>query len=81
MSAPLKVDPKTDELISHGAHLLGMTKKDFVDEAVRRFLDERRGELQAGSIGKVRRRSVHRPRIGFSAGIVRDSHSLRISRG
>ena len=46
-SAPLKVDPQTDELISHGAHLLNMTKKQFVDEAVRRFLDERRGELQA----------------------------------
>jgi len=46
-TAPLKVDPETDKLISHGAHLLGMTKKQFVDEAIRRFLDERRGELQA----------------------------------
>lgn len=33
--APLKVDPETDELISQGAHFLGMTKKDLVAEAVR----------------------------------------------
>ena len=45
--APLKVAPETDELIAHGAHLLGMTKKQFVDEAIRNYLDERRGKLQA----------------------------------
>ena len=43
--APLKVDPETDELISQGAHFLGMTKKDLVAEAVRAYLAERREEI------------------------------------
>lgn len=43
--APLKVDPATDELISQGAHFLGMTKKDLVAEAVRAYLAERREEI------------------------------------
>lgn len=43
--APLKVDPETDELISQGAHFLGMTKKDLVAEAVRAYLAERREQI------------------------------------
>lgn len=43
--APLKVDPETDELISQGAHFLGMIKKDLVAEAVRAYLAERREEI------------------------------------
>ncbi|BCB85549.1 hypothetical protein Psuf_028620 [Phytohabitans suffuscus] len=43
--APLKVDPETDELISQGAHFLGMTKKDLVADAVRAYLAERREEI------------------------------------
>ena len=30
VQAPLKVDPETNALIDHGAHFLGMTKKDLV---------------------------------------------------
>lgn len=45
--APLKVDPATDELISSGANFLGMTKKDLVADAVRFYLDARRGEMRA----------------------------------
>jgi hypothetical protein len=33
--APLQVDPAVDELISQGAHFLGLTKKDLVAEAVK----------------------------------------------
>jgi len=43
--APLKVDPATDELISQGAHFLGVTKKDLVAEAVRDYLAARREEI------------------------------------
>ncbi|GAA1611083.1 hypothetical protein ACFQY4_07575 [Catellatospora bangladeshensis] len=43
--APLKVDPEIDELISQGAHFLGLTKKDLVAEAVKDYLAARREEL------------------------------------
>jgi hypothetical protein len=44
--APLKVDPATDQLISHAAHFLGMSKKDFVAEAVHAYLEQRREEIR-----------------------------------
>lgn len=44
--APLKVDPDVDELISQGAHFLGMTKKDLVAEAVRDYLTAHREEIR-----------------------------------
>ena len=43
--SPLKVDPAIDELISQGAHFLGLTKKDLVAEAVKDYLAARREEL------------------------------------
>jgi hypothetical protein len=43
--APLKVDPAVDELISQGAHFLGITKKDLVAEAVRDYLAARREQI------------------------------------
>jgi hypothetical protein len=44
--APLKVDPAVDELISQGAHFLGLTKKELVAEAVMEYLATRREEIQ-----------------------------------
>ena len=44
--SPLKVDPDVDELISQGAHFLGMTKKDLVAEAVRDYLAAHRDEIR-----------------------------------
>ncbi|HEV3173167.1 MAG TPA: hypothetical protein VGZ32_22660 [Actinocrinis sp.] len=52
--APLKVDPATDELISQAAHFLGMTKKDFVAEAVRAYLEQRREEIRRGMVESMR---------------------------
>jgi hypothetical protein len=43
--SPLKVDPDVDELISQGAHFLGLTKKDLVAEAVKDYLAARREEI------------------------------------
>ncbi|GIG89452.1 hypothetical protein [Plantactinospora endophytica] len=43
--SPLKVDPAIDELISQGAHFLGLTKKDLVAEAVKDYLAARRTEI------------------------------------
>jgi hypothetical protein len=52
--APLKVDPETDELISQGAHFLGMTKKDLVAEAVRAYLAERREDIHTAMTEAMR---------------------------
>lgn len=46
--APLKVDPETDRLISHAAHFLGVSKKDFVADAVRAYLEQQREEIRRG---------------------------------
>lgn len=43
--SPLKVDPAVDELISQGAHFLGVTKKDLVADAVKDYLAARREEI------------------------------------
>jgi hypothetical protein len=52
--APLKVDPATDELISQAAHFLGMSKKDFVADAVRAYLDQRREEIRQGMAASMK---------------------------
>lgn len=44
---PLKIDADADKLISDGAHFLGMTKKDFVAEATKVYLEIRRDEVRA----------------------------------
>lgn len=43
--APIKVDAETDRLISTGAHFLGTSKKAFVDEAVRSYIQNHRDEI------------------------------------
>jgi hypothetical protein len=43
--SPLKVDPAVDEMISQGAHFLGVTKKDLVAAAVADYLAARREEI------------------------------------
>lgn len=52
--SPLKVDPETDQLISQGAHFLGLTKKDLVAEAVRLYLEQRREDLRKGMVEALR---------------------------
>lgn len=52
--APLKIDPATDELISQAAHFLGMTKKDFVAEAARAYLEQRREEVRQGMVESMK---------------------------
>ncbi|WP_202125842.1 hypothetical protein [Actinomadura physcomitrii] len=54
-AAPLKVDLDTDELITDGAHFLGMTKKDLVGEAVRAYLASRREEMRQAMLDKLRK--------------------------
>jgi hypothetical protein len=46
MQAPLKVDAETNALIDHGAHFLGMTKKDLVAAAVRVYIASRKDEIE-----------------------------------
>jgi uncharacterized protein (DUF1778 family) len=52
--APLKVDPATDELISQAAHFLGITKKEFVAEAARAYLEQRREEIRRGMLESMK---------------------------
>jgi hypothetical protein len=51
----LKVDVAVDELITDGAHFLGMTKKDLVEEAVRVYLELRRAEMREVMLAKLRK--------------------------
>jgi hypothetical protein len=52
--SPLKVDPATDELISQGAHFLGMTKKDLVAAAVRVYMEQQREHIRRGMIESMK---------------------------
>jgi hypothetical protein len=52
--APLKIDPETDELITQAAHFLGMTKKDFVAQAAKAYLEQRREEVRQGMIQSMK---------------------------
>jgi hypothetical protein len=54
-TAPLKVDAEVDELITDGAHFLGMTKKDLVGEAVRVYLELRKAEVREAMLAKLRK--------------------------
>lgn len=47
-TAPIKVDPATDELVSHAAHFLQRSKKDIVTAAVREYIDAHRQEINEG---------------------------------
>lgn len=46
-TAPLKVSPGTDQLLTETAHYFGRTKKDLVDLAVREYVENHRAELAA----------------------------------
>lgn len=46
--APLNVDDETDAPITQGSHLLGVTKKDLVADAVRSYLVARRVDIERG---------------------------------
>ncbi|WP_055478903.1 hypothetical protein [Sphaerimonospora mesophila] len=52
--SPLKVDPATDELITQGAHFLGMTKKDLVTAAVRLYVEQQREQIRRGMIESMK---------------------------
>ncbi|MEO3789327.1 hypothetical protein ABGB14_03900 [Nonomuraea sp. B10E15] len=54
-TAPLKVAPEVDQLISDGAHFLGLTKKDLVAEAVRVYLELRREEIRSSMKESMRK--------------------------
>lgn len=48
VTAPIKVDTATDELVSHAAHFMSRSKKDVVDAAVREYIDAHRDEINSG---------------------------------
>ena len=47
-TAPIKVSPSTDQLVSHASHFLSMSKKDVVEVAVREYIDTHRDEINEG---------------------------------
>lgn len=46
-TAPLKISPETDQILSEASHYFGRTKKDLVDVAVREYVENHRAELTA----------------------------------
>ena len=47
-TAPIKIDPPTDDLVSHAAHFMSRSKKDIVQAAVREYIDAHRDEINVG---------------------------------
>jgi predicted transcriptional regulator len=54
VTAPIKVDAATDQLISHAAHFLQRSKKDVVDAAVREYVETHRDRIQSGVLEALR---------------------------
>ncbi|MFJ2739415.1 hypothetical protein ACIO3O_07080 [Streptomyces sp. NPDC087440] len=52
-SAPLKVDPEIDRLITHVAHFMNVTKKDLVAIAVTDYVARHREEMRARTQGAM----------------------------
>lgn len=48
MTSPIRVDQETDDRITHAASLLGVSKKTFVAQAVRAYVEQRAPELDEG---------------------------------
>lgn len=48
MSAPLKVEERADAIATQCAHFLGITKKQFVSEAITSYSEIRRTEIEKG---------------------------------
>lgn len=46
--APIKVSQSTDELISHTAHFMSLSKKSVVEQAVREYITNHRDEIHRG---------------------------------
>jgi hypothetical protein len=72
-ATPIKVDAQTDKLISHAAHFLGRSKKDVVDVAVREYIENHRGDIQAGVVAALRQLDGSvASSVALLAGISRD---------
>ncbi len=48
MTSPIRVDKTTDDRITHAARLMGVSKKTFVAEAVRAYVEQKTPELDEG---------------------------------
>jgi uncharacterized protein (DUF1778 family) len=48
VTSPIRVDQETDDRITHAASLLGLSKKTFVAQAVRAYVEEKAPELDEG---------------------------------
>ena len=48
MSTPLKVNPEADTIATHSAHFLGITKKQFVSDAIVFYHQARQAEIEHG---------------------------------
>lgn len=47
-TAPIKVSASTDELITHTAHFMAVSKKSVVEQAVIEFVANHRDEIHGG---------------------------------
>ncbi|PWJ26219.1 hypothetical protein ATK17_2366 [Branchiibius hedensis] len=46
--SPIKVSAQTDNLISHAAHFMSVSKKAVVEEAIREYIANHRDDIQSG---------------------------------
>jgi hypothetical protein len=47
-TSPVKVSAETDQLLTEASHFLARSKKDIVDAAVRKYVDDHRDDINAG---------------------------------
>lgn len=47
-TAPIKISHETDEVVSHAAHFLDLSKKQIVENAVREYVENHRDEINKG---------------------------------
>lgn len=47
-TAPIKVSQSTDDLISHAAHFMSVSKKSVVEQAVSEYITNHREEIHRG---------------------------------
>lgn len=71
--SPIKIDAETDQLVSHASHFLSRSKKDFVDTAVREYIDVHRDEINAAVRAALSQLDGTRAgRVAMLAGMTKD---------
>lgn len=76
-TSPVKVSAETDQLLTEASHFLARSKKDIVDAAVRKYVDDHRDDINAGVSASLSRLDGSRAAVvseitGFSRDELKD---------